>query len=415
MSRTMNHSLSDRAAPTSQEFITQIYKKYDRLILFTAKKYLMDLQECEDAVQESLLKLMSRIELLRTLEEPVLTSYVVTTVRNTAINILRRQKRDAQNITSFTESVEESIIEPDSIIDIIMDREAKRSLREAIDELEPNERLLLEGKYFLGYDDRQLSELLSCAPGSIRMTHHEKLVERYEDALFALMMEDVAETEGEKLQELNEQLKRDPSAEIPRELDERCIRTIRTEFGKKNFISARRGAVRVFRVISAATLIMMLLFTTAFAASPSFRAQTLTALVEMFDDHSEIRFSGTTNGAETHKMSILWMPDGYQIGLEEFDESRMIIRAEGENGENLNVAATSISKSRSYSFDTEGATEEPATVQGNEATVYQMETEDGDKITVLWTDMEKGWIVRVTGYNISKEDMLRISESVEIR
>ena len=26
-----------------------------------------------------------------------------------------------------------------------------------------------------------------------------------------------------------------------------------------------------------------------------------TALVEMFDDHSEIRFSGTTNGAETHR------------------------------------------------------------------------------------------------------------------
>ena len=131
------------------------------------------------------------------------------------------------------------------------------------------------------------------------MTHHEKLVERYEDALFALMMEDVAETEGEKLQELNEQLKCDPAAEIPEELDERCIRTIRTEFGKKNFKSARRGAVRVFRVISAATLIMMLLFTTAFAASPSFRTQTLTALVEMFDDHSEIRFSGTTNAVKS--------------------------------------------------------------------------------------------------------------------
>ena len=186
-------------------------------------------------------------------------------------------------------------------------------------------------------------------------------------------------------------------------------------FGRHIHISARRGAVRVFRVISAATLIMMLLFTTAFAASPSFRAQTLTVLVEMFDDHGEIRFNGITNGAETREMSILWMPDGYQTEFEEFDESRMIIRAEGENGENLNVAATSISKSRSYSFDTEGATEEPATVQGNEATVYQMETEDGDKITVLWTDMEKGWIVRVTGYNISKEDMLRISESVEIR
>ena len=246
------------------------------------------------------------------------------------------------------------------------------------------------------------------------MTHHEKLVERYEDALFALMMEDVAETEGEKLQELNEQLKRDPSAEIPRELDERCIRTIRTEFGKKNFISARRGAVRVFRVISAATLIMMLLFTTAFAASPSFRAQTLTVLVEMFDDHGEIRFNGITNSAETHEMSILWMPDGYQTEFEEFDESRMIIRAEGENGENLDVAATAISKNRSYSFDTEGAIEESAMVQNNEAGVYQMKTEKGDKITVLWTDMEKGWIVKVTGYNISKEDMLAYFAKIDL-
>lgn len=299
---------------------------------------------------------------------------------------------------------------------------ARDKIKYQVDSLDPSKRVVVDRWSCLKYElyesenSTTLKDYIRCKrKGLFRMTHHEKLVERYEDALFALMMEDVAETEGEKLQELNEQLKRDPSAEIPRELDERCIRTIRTEFGKKNFISARRGAVRVFRVISAATLIMMLLFTTAFAASPSFRAQTLTALVEMFDDHSEIRFSGTTNGAETHKMSILWMPDGYQIGLEEFDESRMIIRAEGENGENLNVAATSISKSRSYSFDTEGATEEPATVQGNEATVYQMETEDGDKITVLWTDMEKGWIVRVTGYNISKEDMLRISESVEIR
>ena len=62
----------------------------------------------------------------------------------------------------------------------------------------------------------------------------------------------------------------------------------------------------------------------------------------MFDDHGEIRFNGITNGAETREMSILWMPDGYQTELEEFDESRMIIRAEGENGENLDVTATAI-------------------------------------------------------------------------
>jgi len=78
------------------------------------------------------------------------------------------------------------------------------------------------------------------------MTHHEKLVERYEDALFALMMEDVAETEGEKLQELNEQLKRDPSAEIPRELDERCIRTITSERRKYSYGICRHMTFKCF-------------------------------------------------------------------------------------------------------------------------------------------------------------------------
>ena len=58
---------------------------------------------------------------------------------------------------------------------------------------------------------------------------------------------------------------------------------------------------------------MMLLFTTAFAASPSFRAQTLTVLVEMFDDHGEIRFNGITNGAETPRdeyfVDARWVPN----------------------------------------------------------------------------------------------------------
>ena len=44
------------------------------------------------------------------------------------------------------------------------------------------------------------------------MTRREKLEEQYEDAYFALLMDAVAEKEGARLEELNDQLNRDPTA-----------------------------------------------------------------------------------------------------------------------------------------------------------------------------------------------------------
>ena len=50
------------------------------------------------------------------------------------------------------------------------------------------------------------------------MTDHERLREQYVDALFALLMEGVAESEGEEALRLNEELKKDPNAEVPKAL-----------------------------------------------------------------------------------------------------------------------------------------------------------------------------------------------------
>ena len=59
------------------------------------------------------------------------------------------------------------------------------------------------------------------------MTSHEYLVENYEDALFALLMDSVAEAEGAEALLLNEELKKAPSAEVPKAVCDRCEKTIR--------------------------------------------------------------------------------------------------------------------------------------------------------------------------------------------
>ena len=58
------------------------------------------------------------------------------------------------------------------------------------------------------------------------MTRHEELQDNYEDALFALLMDEFAEREGERLLEENERLKSDPDIVISDELDRQCIKKI---------------------------------------------------------------------------------------------------------------------------------------------------------------------------------------------
>ena len=66
------------------------------------------------------------------------------------------------------------------------------------------------------------------------MTKREKLLEQYEDALFSLLMDEFAESEGKAALEENERLKADPNFVVPKELQQLCRRTISLYFAKRS-------------------------------------------------------------------------------------------------------------------------------------------------------------------------------------
>lgn len=130
------------------------------------------------------------------------------------------------------------------------------------------------------------------------MNQREKLIEHLEDALFAVIMNDYMEVEGAKLIELNERLKRDPEARVPEEADEKCRRLIRREYRKSRRKARGRSA---YRVVSKAALVaccMILLFTTAFAASPALREKTLSLIIQAYDVSTEFEFHDAGRLAE---------------------------------------------------------------------------------------------------------------------
>lgn len=74
------------------------------------------------------------------------------------------------------------------------------------------------------------------------MKTREQLQEEYEDALFALLMYDVAELEGRRAAEENGRLLNDPNARVPEELDRKCLQLINRHFLKKKLLRVAKRA-----------------------------------------------------------------------------------------------------------------------------------------------------------------------------
>lgn len=154
---------------SDKEFMVHLYTKYENLLFYTAQKYISEQGSVEDVVQESLVKLHEKIRTIKPMPEIVLASYIRSTVRNTAINILKSTGYEEDRQIS-TENIIDVMDEHALSLDTLMQISRYRELLSKIwPELSKEEQFLLEGKYILGYSDRELSTELCCQPSSVRM------------------------------------------------------------------------------------------------------------------------------------------------------------------------------------------------------------------------------------------------------
>lgn len=154
---------------SDKEFMVHLYTKYENLLFYTAQKYISERGSVEDVVQESLVKLHEKIRTIKPVPEIVLASYIRSTVRNTAINILKSAGYEEDRQIS-TENIIDVMDEHALSLDTLMQISRYRELLSKIwPELSKEEQFLLEGKYILGYSDRELSTELCCQPSSVRM------------------------------------------------------------------------------------------------------------------------------------------------------------------------------------------------------------------------------------------------------
>ena len=270
------------------------------------------------------------------------------------------------------------------------------------------------------------------------MTDHERLMEQYEDALFALLMEGVAEAEGEKALRLNEELKKDPNAEVPEAVRKRCEKTIRAAFAKKRHRTARRTVSRWLTKAAVVAALSGLLFTAAFALSEDVRVATLNMLIEVMDDRTRITFEGdpsapaktsseTVSGLEYHYNIVLeWIPEGFVLegGRDGNSLGDTVSYFSPQDGL-IEISFTPCNSGLVYNLNTEGCTKQAIIIQDHDATLYTANEEtlqtrfhDNGAIhiwsdrTICWIDEELQVIVQVDATNLTEDEIIRLAEGI---
>lgn len=246
------------------------------------------------------------------------------------------------------------------------------------------------------------------------MTQKEQLWENYEDAVFAILMDAVAEQEGEKGLQLMEELEHDPSAQVPEEVQKRAEKTIRKAFAAQSRRSARHVGFRMFQRIAVAVLVVVLTTVCAFAAFPEIRTGILNMIADVYEDHTD--FSFTTNAsnsdpASDYKVELAWIPDGFEVSEEGSHYSTAWKTYENGKGAILYVAESS-ADNRTMTVDTEDAEVKQVTIQGYEGTMVQKSADEWT--CIIFTVPEKNMVIYIDSEFMEAEETLKVAENIII-
>lgn len=159
--------ISTIESPDDQLFMLQLYKEHEQLMYWAASKYLTNIEDRRDAVQDAIVTLINNLVTIRKLSENHLRTYVVCTVESKSINLVKRKNIE---LRLFDDLDSAPVGTP---VDFIDEKLFQISMRNTISLIWPKlsmqDKLVLEGKYILGYNDNELGKMLGCKASSVRM------------------------------------------------------------------------------------------------------------------------------------------------------------------------------------------------------------------------------------------------------
>lgn len=252
----------------------------------------------------------------------------------------------------------------------------------------------------------------------------EKLMEDYEDALFAIVMDQIAEEEGKHLAEEAQRLEGE-DFQVPEGLDRKCIDAIRRAEKKQrkeqSRIRRRISIRRICKVALVAVLTMILAVSIAYAAIPEFRAGVLNLMLKVTEIATEITMTGSSSGTASDTsefdFQLTYLPKGFFLS----DTSTITsdctdICYIDEDNNNFDFGYAHMVEGNSVDVDTENAKVQYTTLRGCEGMIIQKSDpiENRECVALMWFDPELRCRFFVAGYGLPYSEVEKIYNSLII-
>ena len=244
------------------------------------------------------------------------------------------------------------------------------------------------------------------------MTQKEQLWENYEDAVFAILMDAVAEQEGEKGLQLMEELEHDPSAQVPEEVQRRAEKTIRKAFAAQSRRSARHVGFHMFQRIAVAVMLVILTAVCAFAAFPEMRVNVLNMIEQTFSDHTDFNVtSGDSDeySSATFTIKPAWLPENFSLTDEGENNASVFSMYENGAGGVLFISENKATD-LSMAVDTENAEKQDIKIQDYQAKLIEKD----NWRCILFLVPEKNMLVYIDAENVPTEQLMKVAENIQI-
>ena len=239
----------------------------------------------------------------------------------------------------------------------------------------------------------------------------QKLYDDYEDSLFRLIMNEVAEKEGMLFEKENEILKNDPEY-MP---SQKAVKKFKKQLNachRRNLIKKLHIA-KAINKIAVVVLIMVVVFTTAMVSADAFRIEVLNYLIHMEDKYTSFRL---IDSSDRIKLGIEWkdsyaptyVPKGYEVSDSYLSDTFKKVIFQNKQDKDSYILYTESGASNTLAVDTEEASLiEAVKINQTEGTAVTK----GSLISVIW---EMGNHIFVIEGPIDKEELVKVAESVKI-
>ena len=254
------------------------------------------------------------------------------------------------------------------------------------------------------------------------MNREEKLREELEDAWFELLMEKISKQEGAELIALNEQLKQDPAYEVPEEVTQRCLETIRKSITQEKRRKSMKTIGKICVKVACVAAIASTLLVTAYASLPSARKIAIMNLFEEIKDEStrlvmeDIDKVGEkdSEASETnHKVlmgyQIPELPKAFQV-IDEWEGANVAtVLYSNEDGESIQFQFVR-NISNAMEIDTEGASKQPVQINGMDGTLYLKEA----SVKIVWNDLNTNTMIYILSEGLDESYVKELAGKIEL-